>query len=563
VSRRLFADALLRLVIPSGVLVRVVSELLNGVRDVCLVSASPMMPRQLLNALWSFERDEAIKNPFVFRGDTQANRNKLRKHTLNILACAGNGESARAAQGILQDLRRRTFITVMTRLLPRILPLSTLRSASTLIMDENKEQQDGAKAARGKGVFHPQLVILLCLFHFLTMKLKDPDHFGTDHVAPGVFKRILATLWSVATYCETRREAMLTLQCLRAYGRRVLQASKFAKLCLFIGHAIALFPMWALFCLRLLLTFGQFTSSSVEGDQSVISRSTRGGFGLDASSELHALVDKGEQSNHVRRIERKLKLNKLQSQQRFGIDGVLQEAARLLQPKACSALEKKLGRAMHLEVEFCLQEGPIGCHWKIRRTPMEPRTHSEDQGVGPSFERVRIVVLCRHEDGHFFLLCSCFWYQKYLHPCECSLAVKHLRVNVFEDVSFVWHLSYANMDAGEMHESKFKPDIHMGKLDGPGVKGVRTADLDRAIAECPADRNGVLAWLKQGGSQWVPLSEPRWRGVSEDAWRREIHSDRAEVSLMDMGSFLFRVCECANFVRSVPSRIVFACTKVF
>jgi hypothetical protein len=67
----------------------------------------------------------------------------------------------------------------------------------------------------------------LCCFHFLNQKLKDPEHFGAAHVQPIVYKRVLSTLWAVAKYCETRREAMITLQCLLAYGRKVLSSAKF------------------------------------------------------------------------------------------------------------------------------------------------------------------------------------------------------------------------------------------------------------------------------------------------------------------------------------------------
>ena len=144
--------------------------------------------------MWTFEREEIMKYPFVLRADTQANKNRLRKHTLNIIGYGGNGESSRAAQGILQNLKRRTFVMVFVKLLPRILPPETLQSANVLIVDENKEQRDGGKAARGIGVFNLSLVIIFCCFHFLNQKLKDPDHFGAAHVQPKVFKRMLSTL---------------------------------------------------------------------------------------------------------------------------------------------------------------------------------------------------------------------------------------------------------------------------------------------------------------------------------------------------------------------------------
>jgi hypothetical protein len=63
--------------------------------------------------------------------------------------------------------------------------------------------------------------MVLCQFHRITQKLADPDHFGSDHVSPTIYDRILATLNSIARCCETRREATITIQCLLAYGRSV------------------------------------------------------------------------------------------------------------------------------------------------------------------------------------------------------------------------------------------------------------------------------------------------------------------------------------------------------
>ena len=471
-------------------------------------TGDPDVPRQLLNAIWSFERNEFIKFPLVWRVDTQANKNILRRHTINFVAFGGNGESARAAQGVLENLKRRTFIMVMTELLPRIIPRKTLRSTSTLIMDENKEQQDGAKAARGQRTFHPHMKIQLCCFHFLNLKIKDPDNLGTDHIQPRVFDSILAALWSVATYCETRREALITFGCLRAYTRGVLSPDKFQKLKLFLASIAGKFPQWAFFRLLLHLNLSQRTSSAVEGDHSVTSRSTRGGWNLGKSSALHAIVDKGEKKNRIRKIERGLKLHKQLSRHH----------ARVLQPLAQTDLERRQSVCPHLDVKFCESCSAIGCHWEVR----EPCTHKPNKPrLGPIFERVRIVIICRHSDGHYFLVCSCFLYQRTLRPCEHILAVKQGQVKLPEDVSFIWHLSYANMDIGDLEASPFKPTVDMGKLNGPGVTGVPEIQLRSAAEEMPADRNGVLAWLKQGGRSWIPESRPIWQLVTERAYLRE------------------------------------------
>ena len=266
---------------------------------------------------------------------------------------------------------------------------------------------------------------------------------------------------------------------------------------------------------------------------------------MDASSDLHAIVDKGEEKNRIRKIERGLKVLKLSSRQRADVDGVLKLAAKILQPKPCADLERALEKAVHMELEFFPASETAGCHWKARRRHVEPRAHSVDEGVGPRFDRTRVIVLCRHqEDGHLFLVCSCYRYQRELKPCACILALKRHSVHLFEDVSFVWHLAYASLEP--TRNSCFKLSADMGKIDGPGVRGVPVAELKIAIEDMPQSRNGVIAWLREGGASWVPLSRVIWRGVSESSWRQELMRARMDAGLHN--TFVVLSLECTLIV---------------
>jgi hypothetical protein len=121
----------------------------------------------------------------------------------------------------------------------------------------------------------------------------------------------------------------------------------------------------------------------------------------------------------------------------------------------------------------------------------------------------RVVVLCRHERGHLFLVCSCFFYQRVLVGCGCIFAVKNGAVDVFEDV--YWHhlliYSLGNLPS-------CKRTIDDGLMNGPGVSGVDRKELQIAAGLVPASRNGVDAWMLEGGMSWVPQSRVVWGKVS-------------------------------------------------
>ena len=165
----------------------------------------------------------------------------------------------------------------------------------------------GVQNAQVVGVFSRRMKLRSCTYHAFNLKLGDSDYFGSKSIPPLVFDRILATFYSIIRHCETRREAMITVQCLRAYGRRTLVPTKFEKLDEFINKAIASLPAWALFVVVYHLMMGEITTSGTEGGHSVTKRSTRGRWGLDASSDPHAILEKGRDSNTTRQIEREIK----------------------------------------------------------------------------------------------------------------------------------------------------------------------------------------------------------------------------------------------------------------
>ena len=156
--------------------------------------------------------------------------------------------------------------------------------------------------------------------------------------------------------------------------------------------------------------------------------------------------------------------------------------------------------------------------------------------VGPRFDRVRVIVLCRHADGHVFLLCSCFLYQRELKLCECVLLVKRTKLKLHEDVHFRHHLTHARTDP-----SRFPRNSTDGQLDGPGVFGVPTAEPTSALLDLPPGRSGVQAWLREGGIMWIPRSTPVWGGkVSEVMWRNEITRD----AMTMIGKYYVHPCTC-------------------
>ena len=129
-----------------------------------------------------------------------------------------------------------------------------------------------------------------------------------------------------------------------------------------------------------------------------------------------------------------------------------------------------------------------------------------------------MVVLCRHGNGSLFLLCSCFFFQRMLIICRHILAVKNGNLVVDADVFFRWHLLYATSN---LDRKLFQRSAQDGKMNGPGVDGIATAELRAAIADLAPGRDGVQSWLSEGGMSWVPDSTAVWGQVSLESWQQE------------------------------------------
>jgi hypothetical protein len=108
--------------------------------DVIKATSSPSVPRQLQNVLWTFDRHRASKWLESLKMDTQANTNLLRRALFNIVSCGPNGENINVAQGLLENLRRRSFNVALGTLLPRLLPRAALRLHSLSLMTINKSR---------------------------------------------------------------------------------------------------------------------------------------------------------------------------------------------------------------------------------------------------------------------------------------------------------------------------------------------------------------------------------------------------------------------------------------
>ena len=110
------------------------------------------------------------------------------------------------------------------------------------------------------GVLNRQLVSSLCRYHKITQKLANPEYFGSDQITP---QGVQATFNAAARYCETRKEVLMTLCCLLAFGRGMLSKSKFEKLQEFVDDATATLSTWALCMVILVLSMGLSTTSSL------------------------------------------------------------------------------------------------------------------------------------------------------------------------------------------------------------------------------------------------------------------------------------------------------------
>ena len=150
---------------------------------------------------------------------------------------------------------------------------------------------------------------------------------------------------------------------------------------------------------------------------------------LGRGSSLHAILDKSNEKLKVGAAERDVAAHDRAASvgELTGENAeILAEADKFLTKLGFSLLRHQVDEAKLYNVTF-IRKGPV--HWRvIRQKWMTPKS------IGPKFQHVRIVVLCRGPDGHLFLLCSCFYYQRMLLLCRHIVAVKETMVDVFQDV---------------------------------------------------------------------------------------------------------------------------------
>ena len=116
----------LRLRIPNTTLHALISALHAGMKAVADATQSASVPRQVLNAAWTFEAIRFALYPEVSCFDTIANTNNHRRYVMTHRSVDAEGKNIVASQAILQDQTRRTMISYFGYLLPLILSLAAL-----------------------------------------------------------------------------------------------------------------------------------------------------------------------------------------------------------------------------------------------------------------------------------------------------------------------------------------------------------------------------------------------------------------------------------------------------
>ena len=306
------------------------------------------------------------------------------------------------------------------------------------------------------------------------------------------------------------------MNCLRLYAKKSMSPGKFMACEELFDSLTAGMSDWALFPVLWVLTLHIITTSALEGEHSVMRRKKNGGWGLGANSALTAILDKNVDGLAVRRAERDLALYKRASS--AAVDTCpesLQVADRQLQLIAFKGVRAELELAHQYDVEF-LNECP-GVHWKVSRRD-SASTLTRATTIGPSFRRVRIVVLCRSVDGVDFLLCSCFLFQRMLYLCRHMLAVKRRTFELYEDVFFRWHIAYA-MDK-KVAAAMPARSCRDGQQHGAGVVGIPVDELVVAQRNVPPSRTSCQAWIAEGALQWIPHCKIIWGKISRDEYLR-------------------------------------------
>ena len=102
-------------------------------------------------------------------------------------------------------------------------------------------------------------------------------------------------------------------------------------------------------------------------------------------------------------------------------------------------------------------------------------------------------------------------------------AVKRGNWDVFTDVQYRYHVTYGVDSSARQGLSA--PACTDGQYQGPGVLGVKDAELQVAMQNVPLTRNGVHAWLLEGGLSWIPDPDVIWGRVTRNDYSQENESD--------------------------------------
>jgi hypothetical protein len=104
------------------------------------------------------------------------------------------------------------------------------------------------------------------------------------------YDNIKITLQNISRRYETLYEAKIAFICLRIYGRRCLPTLKYDLLVTFLERVQAILHKWGFCYVTMVLFLHVFTSSAVEAEHSIVTRTKNGGFGLGATSKRRLLL---------------------------------------------------------------------------------------------------------------------------------------------------------------------------------------------------------------------------------------------------------------------------------
>ena len=343
--------------LPSTIINRLLvstSHLLQDTR-----ALSTQAERQVINAGWSYQASRWAMFPEVFAVDSQANRNKERLATVLFVGKDGNNKNIIAAQGIIQDLKAVSLHS-FCKLLIKILPPESLACSGAGAMDGDPQQKTSYLGLKSQGILPPEFFIIPCAFHAITQELADPDVLGKTHVNSVVYELVLTTLHDINFRYRRREHAIMALNCVTIYGRQSLTHHQFRSLSTYITKMTNCLPEWG-FCYRLkVLSLKVRTSSYVEGEHSLVSRTKNGGMGLNAASSLSDTPDAWNTFLDSRVQEQQLKLLKHSASASTTAPLAIRHLTRVLTDWAFDEVNEMYNELLHLTSEF---KAEPTAHW--------------------------------------------------------------------------------------------------------------------------------------------------------------------------------------------------------